>query len=98
MKKKNYQTTAAAADLALPDAVAMGDLAETVREGLLAMAVRPDWRVTEVMMQDNVTAACAHDPERIAVRHGREDGAVTLGGGESRCAGPGYGRQTAPPR
>ena len=42
--KKDYQTRAAAAaqpDLALPDsvAVAMADLAETLREGLLALAV-----------------------------------------------------------
>jgi transposase-like protein len=84
--KKDYQTTAVPTDLAVPDAVtvAMGDLAETVREGLLALAVGAGLQVMEVMMQESVTAVCgpkgAHDPERTAVRHGSEDGSVTLGG------------------
>lgn len=38
----------------------------------------------QVMMADSVTAVCGpkgvHDPERSAVRHGSEDGSVTLGG------------------
>jgi len=38
----------------------------------------------QVMMTDGVTAVCgpkgAHDPDRVAVRHGSEDGSVTLGG------------------
>jgi putative transposase len=84
--KKDYQTTAVPTDLAVPDAVtvAMGDLAETVREGLLALAVGAGLQVMEVMMQESVTAVCgpkgAHDPGRTAVRHGSEDGSVTLGG------------------
>ncbi len=87
--KKDYQTKAASAALAeldLPDTVtvAMGNLAETVREGLLAMAVGAGLQVMQVMMQDSVTALCGpkgrHDVDRSAVRHGREDGSVTLGG------------------
>ncbi len=87
--KKNYQTKAAPAatdELVMPDtvSVAMGELAETVREGLLALAVGAGLQVMQVMMQESVTAVCGpkgqHDAERKAVRHGTEDGAVTLGG------------------
>jgi transposase-like protein len=87
--KKNYQTKAAAAataELVMPDtvAVAMGELAETVREGLLALAVGAGLQVMQVMMAESVTAVCGpkgqHDAERKAVRHGTEDGSVTLGG------------------
>ena len=87
--KKDYQTKAApaaTAELVMPDtvAVAMGDLAETVREGLLALAVGAGLQVMQVMMAESVTAVCGpkgqHDAERKAVRHGTEDGSVTLGG------------------
>ncbi len=61
--KKNYQTKAACAapaGLELPETVslAMGDLAETVREGLLALAVGAGLQVMQVMMADSVTALC----------------------------------------
>jgi putative transposase len=62
----------------------MGDLAETVREGLLALAVGTGLQVMQVMMADSVTALCGpkgrHDADRCAVRHGSENGSVTLGG------------------
>lgn len=87
--KKNYQTKAAPAateQIVMPDtvSVAMGELAETVREGLLALAVGAGLQVMQVMMAESVTAVCGpkgrHDPERKAVRHGTEVGSVTLGG------------------
>jgi len=87
--KKDYQTKAAPAateQLAMPDTVtlAMADLAETVKEGLLALAVGAGFAVMEVMMQESVTGLCGpkgvHDPDRTAVRHGSEDGSVSLGG------------------
>jgi putative transposase len=87
--KKNYQTKAApatTAELVMPDtvAVSMGKLADTVREGLLALAVGAGLQVMQVMMAESVTAVCGpkgqHDAERKAVRHGTEDGSVTLGG------------------
>ena len=87
--KKDYQTKAAPAateQLAMPDTVtlAMADLAETVKEGLLALAVGAGFGVMEVMMQESVTGLCGpkgvHDPDRTAVRHGSEDGSVSLGG------------------
>ena len=62
----------------------MGELAETVREGLLALAVGAGLQVMHVMMAESVTSVCGpkgqHDADRKAVRHGTEDGSVTLGG------------------
>lgn len=87
--KKDYQTKAAPAatnQLVMPDTVtlAMADLAEAVKEGLLALAVGAGFGVMEVMMAESVTDLCGpkgvHDPDRTAVRHGSEDGSVTLGG------------------
>jgi transposase-like protein len=88
--KKNYQTSAACAatvpDLVMPDVVgiAMGDVAEAVREGLLALAVGAGLQVMDALMAESVTAICGpkgrHNPDRDAVRHGSDDGSVTLGG------------------
>ena len=87
--KKDYQTKTAAAatdELVMSDtvAVAMGELADTVKEGLLALAVGAGLQVMQTMMADSVSALCGprgrHDAERSAVRHGQEDGSVTLGG------------------
>jgi putative transposase len=85
--KKNYQKNAATATTpVLPEAVsvAMAELAGDVQEGLLAMAVGTGLQVMVAMMNADVEAACGpkgkHDPARSAVRHGSEDGSVTLGG------------------
>ena len=72
--KKTYQTSAAPAatdDLVMPDTVtlAMADVAETVKEGLLALAVGAGFGVMEVMMQEGVTGLCGpkgvHDPRPL---------------------------------
>jgi hypothetical protein len=87
--RKTDQTSAAPVatdEFVLPESVtlAMADLAGTVKEGLLALAVGAGFGVLEAMMQDSVTDLCgpkgAHDPDRSAVRHGSEEGSVTLGG------------------
>ena len=85
--KQNYQTIdAAATALAVPEAVsvALGEVVADVREGLLAMAVGAGLQVMAAMMAEDVTAVCGpkgkHDPARAAVRHGTEQGSVTLGG------------------
>jgi hypothetical protein len=71
---------------ALPEAVtvAMGDLAETAREGLLALAVGTGLQVMQVLMDEDVTAVVGPkgkwNPDRVATRHGHDDGEVTLGG------------------
>ena len=88
--KKNYQTKnvprATTEGVVLPASVtlAMAELADSVREGLLALAVGAGLQVMATMMQHDVAALCGpkgrHDPQRSAVRHGSEAGSVTLGG------------------
>jgi putative transposase len=85
--KKNYQNDAVSATApVLPEAVSvvMAELAGDVQEGLLAMAVGTGLQVMAAMMNADVAAVCGpkgkHDPARTAVRHGGEDGSVTLGG------------------
>ncbi|CAA9224175.1 MAG: Mobile element protein [uncultured Acidimicrobiales bacterium] len=88
--KKDYQTRPARSVHepagTVPDSVtvAMADLAETLREGLLALAVGTGLQVMAALMEEDVTALCGpkgrHDPARAAVRHGSEAGSVTLGG------------------
>jgi putative transposase len=86
---KNYQTErvrAATGEVVVPDevCVAMGELGDAMREGLLALAVGAGLQVMRVVMEENVTAICGpkghHDLTRRAVRHGSEDGSVVLGG------------------
>lgn len=88
--KEDYQTGAttgaARPEVALPESVtvAMADLAETLREGLLAVAVGTGLQVMRALMEEDVTGLCGpkgrHDADRRAVRHGTEAGSVTLGG------------------
>ena len=84
--QKNTPKTSSGPGLAVPDAVtiAMGEIAEDMREGLLALAVGAGLQVMAALMEADVAAVCGprgkHDPERTAVRHGRERGSVTLGG------------------
>jgi len=71
---------------ALPERVqeALGELAGAAKEGLLALSVGVGLGVlTELMAEevdDVVGPKGLHDVDRAAVRHGSEDGAVTLGG------------------
>jgi putative transposase len=88
--KNNYQTNATraamTAEVVIPDgvSVAMADLAGAMREGLLALAVGAGLQVMQALMDESVTALAGpkgrHDPNRTAVRHGDENGSVTLGG------------------
>ena len=88
--KKDYQKKDASRvtsdELVLPEAVsvAMADIAGSVRDGLLALAVATGLQVMTAMMEESVTAVAGpkgrHQPERSAVRHGTEAGSVVLGG------------------
>ena len=84
--QKNAPKTSTGPGLAVPDAVsiAMGEIAEDMREGLLALAVGAGLQVMASLMEADVAAVCGprgrHDPQRTAVRHGSERGSVTLGG------------------
>ena len=70
----------------LPERVqeALGQLVGAAKEGLLALSVGVGLGVlTELMVEevDDVAGPKGkHNPERTAVRHGHEDGSVTLGG------------------
>ena len=84
---KTYQTEALDSSApAVPEtvSVAMNEIAEDMREGLLALAVGAGLQVMHALMEADVTAVAGprgrHDPDRTAVRHGRERGAVALGG------------------
>jgi putative transposase len=83
---KDYQNDVLDATIPLPASVrlAMDDIAGTMREGLLAMAVGAGLGVMQALMAESVTALCGpkgkHQPDRRAVRHGSEDGSVALGG------------------
>ena len=105
---KNYQTQTAAAATAveavLPDAVSitLAELAGSLREGLLALAVGTGFQVMGAIIDESVTAVAGpkgrHDTHRTAVRHGTEDGSVVLGGGGCRSGGPGFVLSTRRPR
>jgi transposase-like protein len=87
---KNYQRkpsmTSAQLRHAMPEtvSVSMAEIAEDMREGLLALAVGTGLQVMQTVMEEDVRAACGpkgkHDPARTATRHGHEAGSVTLGG------------------
>jgi putative transposase len=86
---KQYQTRSAEAstpELTIPAevSVALAEIAESAKEGLLALAVGAGLQVMQTLMEESVTAMAGakgkHDPDRTAVRHGHEHGSVTLGG------------------
>jgi len=64
--------------------ISLGQIAESAKEGLLALAVGAGMQVMYAMMDADVVALVGpkgkHVPERAAVRHGHEDGSVTIGG------------------
>jgi len=87
---KKYQKTDVdmpnARELTVPEHVnvVMAEVAADLREGLLALAVGTGLQVMTALMEADVAALAGpkgkHDPQRTAVRHGRERGSVTLGG------------------
>jgi putative transposase len=86
---KPYQTRDAEAStpgLTMPAevSVALTEIAHSAKEGLLALAVGAGLQVLGTMMEESVTALAGpkgrHNPDRAAVRHGHEQGSVTLGG------------------
>ena len=85
--RKQYQNRGIdASDLVVPEqvSVVLAEIAESAREGLLAVAVGAGLQVMQALMAESVTALAGprgrHDPDRAAVRHGHGSGSVTLGG------------------
>lgn len=70
---------------ALPGRVqaTLGELVGAAREGLLALSVGVGLGVMHELMAEEVEEVCGpkgkQDPERVAYRHGGDDGEVTLG-------------------
>lgn len=79
---------------ALPARVqeSLGELAGAAKDGLLALSVGVGLGVLEELMAEEVNEVVgpkgAHDPHRVAVRHGHEAGEVTLGGRRVAVARP----------
>jgi putative transposase len=73
-------------ELVLPPSVrvALGELVNAAKDGLLALSVGVGLGVLQTLMETEVDEVVGprgkHDPNRVAVRHGHEDGEVTLGG------------------
>jgi putative transposase len=71
-------------DLPAEIQLALTDIASVAREGLLALSVTAGMAVMQAMFDAEIAAACGpkgrHDPDRVATRHGSENGSVVLGG------------------
>src|SRR3954465_5219006 len=79
-------TAVEASESPLPAAIqeALGELVGAAREGLLALSVGVGLGVVHELMELEVAEVVGpkgkHDPDRVAVRHGHQDGSMTLGG------------------
>jgi transposase-like protein len=79
-------TGATAKETPLPARVqeALGELVGAAREGLLALSVGVGLGVVHELMEEELVEVVGpkgrHDPERMAVRHGHEEGELALGG------------------
>jgi putative transposase len=64
--------------------VSLAEIAGSVKEGLLALAVGTGLQVMATMFEEEVAALCGpdgkHNPDRAGYRHGAGAGSVTLGG------------------
>ena len=83
-----------AQELALPPKVqaALGELVSSAKEGLLALSVGVGLGVLAELMGEEVDEIVGpkgkHNLDRTAVRHGHEDGEVTLGGRRVQVSRP----------
>ncbi len=78
------QEQAAEAGLSSTLQLALAEITDTAREGLLAMSVATGLAVMQAMFEDEIAAIAGpkgkHNPDRSAVRHGSGRGSVVLGG------------------
>jgi len=80
--------------IAVPEqvAVSMAEIAGSVKEGLLALAVGAGLQVMAAMFAEDAERLCGpggkHNPGRAGYRHGTEAGSVTLGGRRIGAARP----------
>ncbi len=73
-------------EIAVPEQVivSMAGIAESAKEGLLALAAGTGLRVMRAISGEDAERLCGpagkHNPDRVGYRHGSEAGSVTLGG------------------
>jgi putative transposase len=86
VSREQVATSEQVGELALPPRVqeALGHLAGSAKEGLLALSVGVGLGVLAELLEEEVVEVVGprgkHDLRRTAVRHGHESGEVTLGG------------------
>ena len=87
-------TTLEAPESPLPPQIqeALGELVGAAKEGLLALSVGVGLSVVHELMEleveDVVGPKGKHEPERVPVRHGHENGSMTLGGRRVQVSRP----------
>ena len=85
-KSRRAQPGPMPGEIAVPEQVivSMAEVAESAKEGLLALAVGTGLQVMAAMFAEDTERLCGpggrHNPDRVGYRHGSEAGAVTLGG------------------
>jgi transposase-like protein len=85
-KSRRAQPDRQPGEIAVPEQVivSMAEIAESAKEGLLALAVGTGLQVMAAMFAEDAERLCGpegkHNPERAGYRHGSEAGSVTLGG------------------
>ena len=85
-KSRRAQAGVLPGEIAVPEQVivSMAEVAESAKEGLLALAVGTGLQVMAAMFAEDVAQLCGpdgrHNPDRAGYRHGTEAGSVTLGG------------------
>src|SRR3954463_10055676 len=98
MKKvsaRKVVTAVEASESPLPPRIqeALGELVGAAREGLLALSVGVGLGVVHELMELEVAEVVGpkgkHDADRVPVRHGHEDGSMTLGGRGGPVKAPG---------
>jgi len=83
--KVSTDQMAGEAAVSLPQSVtvAIAELAGEMQEGILALVVNAGLRVIDALFEEEASSLAGpkgrHDPNRSAVRHGTDDGLVTLG-------------------
>jgi transposase-like protein len=84
--RRRAQPGPVAGEVAVPEQVivSMAEIAESAKEGLLALAVGTGLQVMAAMFAEDAERLCGpeskHNPGRVGYRHGSEAGSVTLGG------------------
>ena len=84
--RRRAQPGPVAGEVAVPGQVivSMAEIAESAKEGLLALAVSTGLQVMAAMFGEDAEQLCGpeskHNPDRAGYRHGSQAGSVTLGG------------------